>query len=139
MENKTILRRTNLSTPHSTFYRSTRYKITPSPADTAAHSAYDISKHPTPLPQTQTPTPPRPKSFSLKPHQPRSFRHKHSPSEDSPPYLETWGTLLKGTAGKEAPKTSRVCLPLITDFEPSLFTALDPLFIPIDHIKVEVG
>jgi hypothetical protein len=33
-------------------------------------------------------------------------------------------------------KTGRVHLPCIIDFEPSNFTSLDPLFLPIEHIEV---
>jgi hypothetical protein len=29
-----------------------------------------------------------------------------------------------------------VCLPSIVDYEPSMFTSLDPLFLPIEHIEV---
>lgn len=55
-------------------------------------------------------------------------------------YMQTWDSLLnpieKLKELEEKGKGTRVCLPSIIDFEPSNFTSLDPLFIPIDHIEV---
>ena len=50
------------------------------------------------------------------------------------PYLQTWTKLLHSDKIEEAPKGPRVHLPHIIDYDPSMFTALDPLFLPFAHI-----
>jgi hypothetical protein len=59
-------------------------------------------------------------------------------------YLSTWDRLLSAPDKSQlmesrAVEVMRVHLPSIVSFEPSKFTVLDPLFLPIEDIEVSPG
>lgn len=148
MQNKNSFVKSHYLTPTTRCYRSVRYTVTqssgfhPSSTSFIEHGNNPVKE----AAKTYAPTWRKPSSYSThKNHTNRTNRVENVEDLEAVElkvgYLQTWENLLSQQEKQKEEKrdrinTMRVQLPSIIDFEPSNFTSLDPLFLPITHIEV---
>ena len=137
MQNKNNQLRTNCSAPSHRYYRSALYKV--SISSTRDPLASNLTPSKTMRTASSWNKPHHQKTVDLLKTQPLfnpKLSAQTSEVELQKPYLSTWYGLLNPEKEQESAKGLRVHLPHIIDFEPSQFTALDPLRLPIAHVQV---